>query len=146
LSHRKIAVLVFFFVLFLTSLLVLKYVPLKYVEIRYSTENELSPGSSMGMWCCRKCFRDDIVTGSYTANGTMRISICVLTERERASGFLEGEIVVWSDENTTGSFTIRADNEEKYYFLIKNPFNSTECYPPTAVTIEWKVSGWTTYL
>ncbi|MBA7492725.1 hypothetical protein ES702_03275 [subsurface metagenome] len=145
--NRMIIVAFLVIALVLTSVVVLKFVPLKYEESSYSREVTLEPQQIDTRWFT--------VPKGYTVSGTYSVSNDNLVE---LSVYYQSVVTylrysVCSEESSSGSFSFKAEGyaaEDKYHFSLKNPASSGffgyGAGETITVTVEFKVCGYTTYI
>jgi hypothetical protein len=144
---KALVAVVIVIVLVIGAVIVLRYVPLKYESKRYSETLTVEPQQTESRWF--------IVPEGYSASGTYsessgnsaEVSVTFTTP----SSLLGYRL--FHKEGSSGSFSFDAQEnviDNRYTLSVKNPASSgffgIGKGPTITVTVEFTVSGYTTYL
>ena len=136
-----------FIVLVVSSVLILRFVPLKYEEEQYSSSIVLSPQNSDSAWFTVP--DGYTIDGSYSTNSENPANVQITYRLPTTSETLEA----YSGQSSQGLFKVVADAESidnRYTFNFFNPasagFFGIGAGPTITVTYSFKVYGTTTFL
>jgi hypothetical protein len=151
-SKRVLIAVSVVLILAVTSILVLKFIPLKYEELHNISGNPSASGYIKTLHPQQTDTKWIIVPKGYTASVTYSVTsnnpVNLTVTSQSPTTYLN--FSVCQEQGVSGSFSFKADTsslDNKYYLSLQNPAPSNffEIGTITA-SVQIKVSGWTTFL